>query len=282
MISLKITLIFQSSILILLTLLPHIKCDHKWYFESDLSEAESKTQTEIISPRIENTYDEINGTLLYASDLFDQLNDRNKSKDSISKGESSGRSAKTIDFEDLFSDKSERNSFQGDREPRIINDKDLSIKGFIPIVGFGNDKHDSEDKPKRSQESGDSQNYMNQQYSEGMNNGYSHSLNPQQHVSRPEDQRFIGAALQGLAASLSGQPIRKQGFGNEPNNLGSNDGCVCVPFYLCKNGYLSETAKSSVQKSPNIETAQSIINQFSIPMQNPRLQYQNQQKNTKF
>ena len=182
----------------------------------------------------------------------------------------SGRSAKSIDFDQLFPSNGD-----GGREPRIINDKELSIKGFIPIVGFGNDKHDSEEQPQKSQQN---QNYEYQSftgsdsYSQFEKNNFPQQSTNQKHISRPEDQRFIGAALQGLTASLAGKPTRKQGFGYDSNygsnygynNLNGNEGCVCVPFYMCKNGYLTE-AKNSGPKSPNIQTAQSILNQFSIP-----------------
>lgn len=284
MISSKLLLIILSLVLTVLAILPHIKGDQRWYYVPDLLAEESKTHSSHQTfGGFQRSDDENNTTDVMSLDLFDQLNYQNRSNDSIS--EYSGRSAKMINFDDLLNGKSEHNSFQDNREARIINnekDSNLAIKGFIPIVGFGKDKHDSEEESNKPEENSELQHYLSQSYPQGLHYGNSHHLNSPQHISRPEDQRFIGAALQGLAASLSQKPIRKQGFGNEPINYGfnPNDGCVCVPFYMCKNGYLTETAKNSAQKSPNIETAQSIINQFSTPMQTLRPQQQQKYQNS--
>lgn len=285
MISSKLLLTILSLVLTVLAILPYIKGDQRWYYAPDLSAEESETHSQISHQTFggfQRSDDQNNGTDVVSFDLSDQSNYQNRSNDSIS--EYSGRSAKMLNFDDLLNGKSELNSFQGNREGRIINEKDsnLAIKGFIPIVGFGKDKHDSEEESDKPEENSELQHYLSQSYSQGLHNGNSHHSNSPQHIPRPEDQRFIGAALQGLAASLSANPIRKQGFGNDPNNFGlnPNDGCVCVPFYMCKNGYLTETAKNSAQKPPNIETAQSIINQFSAPLQTLRPQQQQKYQNS--
>lgn len=174
-----------------------------------------------------------------------------------------GRSAKSLNFDLEFL--SANNDKEGGREARIINDKDISIKGFIPIVGFNNDKHDSEESTKKNQNFDSYGNF----YPEYNQKRFAQSTQTQKHVPRPEDQRFIGAALQGLTASLAGKPSRKQGYDSSnvfsgQNSVAPNEGCVCVPFYMCKNGYLTE-GKSTGLKAPNIQTAQSIIKQFAIP-----------------
>ena len=200
-----------------------------------------------------------------------QPNIENNSSDNRTEYE--GRSAKSMNFDLDFLSSKDNND--GGREPRIINDKDFQIKGFIPIVGFNNDKHDTEEPPKQSQ-NGDNYGSIYPEYNQKR---FAQSVQNEKHVPRPEDQRFIGAALQGLTASLAGKPLRKQGFDssnrfslqNSLQTMAASDGCVCVPFYMCKNGYLTE-AKNTGLKAPNIQTAQSIIKQFAIPAPLPIVQ----------
>lgn len=126
------------------------------------------------------------------------------------------------------------------RQGRILNDEKISIKGFIPIVGLGEDS--VKDKNK------DQENLM-EKYMKNMasmmgnaDNGQSTDgqSNSQQFSSSSEDPRYIGAALQGLLGNVGS--IRKSGYGLKPQGITRKSDCVCVPFYMCKNGILSDNS----------------------------------------
>ena len=100
----------------------------------------------------------------------------------------------------LYADVQERSLFNDlPRQGRIINDDKISIKGFIPIVGLGEDSVKDNNNNKEN---------IMEQYMKNMAllSGNSDTGNPlenlPQHVAQPEDQRFIGAALQGLLGNV--------------------------------------------------------------------------------
>lgn len=158
---------------------------------------------------------------------------------------------------ELYGDVQERSLQLSDmpRQGRIINDEKISIKGFIPIVGLSEDSvksSGSERKPERMDGLSYMEKYMKNAMASSSNGDGQYSSgqvqdNLPQHVAQPEDQRFIGAALQGLLGNMGG--IRKSGYGHKaPSPINRKSDCVCVPFYMCKNGYLSQSASS--QSSP--------------------------------
>lgn len=156
----------------------------------------------------------------------------------------------------LYGDVQERSLQLSDlpRQGRIINDEKISIKGFIPIVGLSEDSvksSGSERKPERMDGLSYMEKYMKNAMTSSSNGDGQYSSgqlldNLPQHVAQPEDQRFIGAALQGLLGNMGG--IRKSGYGHKQPSINRKSDCVCVPFYMCKNGYLSQSANS--QSSP--------------------------------
>lgn len=286
----KITTVFLIAIIVL----PCINCEPRWYFSKNEPQRDSEIKN--ISPNDNITIiddDSSNNASFYINS--DLLNVRDN--DNVT--DSEGRSAKMFKLEDLLAadDGDDSSSYQGQRESRIINDEkspNLSIKGFIPIVGLSADKDDNKpkikpNKPEEQAESYAPYSHLLHSYSQGVPYNNNPQAGLQQHVAKPEDQRFIGAALQGIAASLAGRPTRKYGTGGEhyspSNNLGfdaNHDGCVCVPFYMCKNGFLDQGAKSSSSSKINLETAQSIINQFAVKAPtryDVGPQYNHQQKN---
>lgn len=130
------------------------------------------------------------------------------------------------------------------REGRIINDEKMTIKGFIPIMGLASDDSNKDKNAPNDAAAGYLDNYMKNMAGGG---GAQNEANEQQkqqalmdlynnlpqHVAKPEDQRFIGAALQGLLGNSNllsklQKPARKSD-------------CVCVPFYMCKNGRIVES-----------------------------------------
>ena len=117
------------------------------------------------------------------------------------------------------------------RQGRIINDDKISIKGFIPIVGLGEDS-------AKEKNSNNMEKYLKSMSSlpNTFENG-NPSENMPQNVPQTEEQgRFIGAALQGLL----GNSMKKPSFGIRSGITRKSD-CVCVPFYLCKNGILTDS-----------------------------------------
>lgn len=145
-------------------------------------------------------------------------------------------------------------SLDSPREGRILNDDKISIKGFIPIVGLSGDSGSSgnnNNNDKKNQDSASIQSQLEQSFIEKYfknmqkqaNNGDNGDPQAQQqqypqHVAQPEDQRFFGAALQGLLSNVNSLKQQKQqGF-----RRGGTGDCVCVPFYMCKNGFVVEGA----------------------------------------
>lgn len=138
------------------------------------------------------------------------------------------------------------------REGRILNDEKISIKGFIPIVGIGEDSgKDKNRNNNNNDENGRPSEVDLNQYLKSMAAANSEQPNSQydsypQHVVRPEDNRFIGSALQGLLGNVD--LIRKPNLQNQVIKRKSD--CVCVPFYLCKNGFLAQSSTELNQFSP--------------------------------
>lgn len=138
------------------------------------------------------------------------------------------------------------------RQGRIINDDKISIKGFIPIVGLG------EDAVKEPSKYGDKSPQIDSNFFEKylknmgtfMNVGKDQTEIPQ-HMAQPEDQRVIGSALQGLLGNVNS--FRKPNlFMKQTINRKSD--CVCVPFYMCKNGFLVEQSSPElypIQRKPH-------------------------------
>jgi hypothetical protein len=144
-----------------------------------------------------------------------------------------------LDLDVLLGDKSQR-QFSGSRQSRILSDDDkgtpnMAIQGFIPILSIA-PNHNKVDKDKnKTPHKLDLDANNNEQinaYAGQTESGY----------AGPQDGKFIGAALQNLASKISGKPRRKYGQDN-----GQQGDCVCVPFYMCKKGYI----ESSMAKNFN-------------------------------
>ncbi|RWS27437.1 Serine proteinase stubble-like protein [Leptotrombidium deliense] len=165
------------------------------------------------------------------------------------------RVSRALDLDVYVGDKTKR-QFSGTRQSRILNEDkkpNLAIQGFIPIVSVG---QPSVAEPEKISEVDD--------HSESSPQGY-------QGYAGPADAKFIGAALQNLAASIGAKPKRKLFHHFQPNR---NSECVCVPFYMCKNGFLESTGKNGQNVAYNTKTyeenlaaAQSELNRHSIPAQ---------------
>lgn len=196
----------------------------------------------------------------------------------------SARNGRMLDLDALFGDfaasrANKDRSPTGNRQSRYLSSpqspsldvgggKKLHIQGFIPIVGVKdatddeggsgglNDGHESDQKhrppvtndlPYAASSIGHAsfgvQRYLNSDQQTMMN---IQQQQQQQHV----DAKFSGASV---IDSLK-KPLKKiSGFSgnNEQHQMESihkqSQNCLCVPFYMCKNGYLSESSLSKNQ-----------------------------------
>lgn len=208
--------------------------------------------------RYENIFNDENNASLYFTSPFSKRSGDVKDEPKPA-NETSGRA---LDLEALFGEPSVT-SQSGERESRIVNEKPkINIQGFIPIITMDKSQshvpqnHQPQPiyNPASSQESFQSQPVFTQN-------------NPSYGYAGPEHgkQAFggIGAALQNLAVF---RPLKRKygSVGYPQEQLTPGVDCLCVPFYMCKRGFLeSSTAKNSFANQ----------NQNQNPYQS---QYQNQ------
>ncbi|RWS06563.1 hypothetical protein B4U79_12276 [Dinothrombium tinctorium] len=172
----------------------------------------------------------------------------------------SSRAPRALDLDAFLGDAPKKKAI-GTRQSRILNDDNpknkLAIQGFIPIVTLGQQSEPTNSKPEKpEQETNDDP------YSGSAEHGF----------AGPQDAKYIGAALQNFAATLSGKAKRKLGYEPGFNNGFDNRECICVPFYMCKNGFLETTSKNYGTQPPTPEAyeesllnAQSELQKHSIP-----------------
>jgi len=211
---------------------------------SDISPSDEESSTHNVTGQVEltklrydnNVFNDPNNASLYInypSELVEKVH-HNQTR------ETRGRA---LDLEALLGEPTNPKE-TGERESRIINDRpSMAIQGFIPIVTIGKDGR----RP-------DSTSYGHHSFLPH-NQEQNHNQQPQMPTfhelpayDRPpvEEPKFIGGALQGLASAL--RPKRKNGY--DGGVVGQD--CLCVPFYMCKNGYLeSAAAKNSAGHFPS-------------------------------
>lgn len=191
--------------------------------------------------RYENIFNDENNASLYFGNPFSKRKGDVKDEPNPT-NETSGRA---LDLEALFGESSIP-SESGERESRIVNEKPkINIQGFIPIISVDKSQHQSPQSnpqpvfnPNLSQESYESQPVFSPN-------------NPSYSYAGPENGKQaqfggIGAALQNLAVF---RPLkRKYGSAGYPQEqLTPGVDCLCVPFYMCKRGFLeSSTAKNNM------------------------------------
>lgn len=214
-----------------------------------------------------------------------------------------GRSSRALDL-DHYLGGSRKARKEGHRESRILNDNidltsssssssssaksGLAIQGFIPIVSLSGSptggssiispsptsavapvKHSNDYNPGNGNDNNNA-NYQEEGY-----------LPPSNGYAGPNDAKFLGAALQGLTAAFKPKP-----HGYDPNvyegynGPAANRDCVCVPFYMCKNGFLEQRSKNppvnalmghrpanNLGDYEDLVNAQSILNQYQMSPQ---------------
>lgn len=203
--------------------------------------------------------------------LYFDLSSLTPENDKTNSTQSTGRSSRALDL-DHYLGGPRKSRREGNRESRILNDETpaMAIQGFIPIVSLANNQGNSGNNPSR----GSSNEYSNSNNEEG------DLSNHQQGYAGPNDAKFLGAALQGLTSAFK----QKQHHQHHQQNYGPIKDCICVPFYMCKNGFLAQRQKNpSLSESilgnannyeevlPNSNSydelihAQSMLNQYNIP-----------------
>lgn len=195
------------------------------------------TGQELTRMRYDNSFnDPSNASLYIQSDL---LRPQNRTRGQ----------ARALDLDALLGEPSNAPRQTGDRESRIINEKpSLNIQGFIPIVTLNKDQ-----KRPESHTSIGHQSFLPHYEPPPpppAATGHFDTI-----YGRPQEEpKFIGGALQGLASAL--RPKRK-GYDGVPGH-----DCLCVPFYMCKNGYLESSTAKNYQNQHSDETV--LKQQFAV------------------
>lgn len=236
------SVIVSSCILTISMLSLLVAISTAWDLHHDI-ESKTNSSQKNFEPRFtryENIFNDENNASLYVGSPFSRRS--GDVKDELKPAnETTGRA---LDLEALFGESSS-DSQTGDRESRIVNEKPkINIQGFIPIITVDksqrghvqNQQPQPVYSPSSSQDSFESQPVFSQN-------------NPSYGYAGPEHgkQAFggIGAALQNLAVF---RPLKRKfgspGYPQEQLTPGVD--CLCVPFYMCKRGFLeSSTAKNS-------------------------------------
>lgn len=142
--------------------------------------------------------------------------------------------------ETKFADANGRSLFEDiPRQGRILNDENISIKGFIPIVGLTSS---NENKNTNIQQQLGT--------TERSPNNYDDGGNFPKYQAGPEDQRYIGAALQGLIGNMSPFNRPNQLLKPQQPPINRKSDCVCVPFYMCRNGFITGSQTGSYNEFP--------------------------------
>ena len=155
---------------------------------------------------------------------------------SVSPAPMNETSGRALDLDALLGTSSktqERNS--GEREGRIVNDPRPEIQGFIPIISLKRPEQQSISPPQPVYQTSP---VMDSYESQSSFPGY----------AGPEQAKQAGGVFGGIGAALQNFRLkRKQGFGGSDMIPGQD--CLCVPFYMCKKGYLEGMTAKNAQGS---------------------------------
>lgn len=191
----------------------------------------------------------------------------------------SGRNGRMLDLDALVGDfaaskaNKDRN-LSGNRQSRFLTStnldainakKQLQIQGFIPIIGLKDVVDDDtttgqQSRPTESQSSMTPNRYQQQQpqdlpYAQSSIGhatfGVQRYLNTDQHHNMDLSTQASHTQTSGVLDTFK-RPIRKlSGFpstSTESNHAQTQrQNCLCVPFYICKNGYISESSLGKTQ-----------------------------------
>lgn len=202
-----------------------------------------------------------------------------------SQASTSARNGRMMDLDALVGDfsashKTKLQSMTGNRQSRFLSNsnlevggKKLQIQGFIPIVGMKDDSF--EDQSHGQESSGErEQSYAKQTHPFPQNTndlpyaqssvGHatfgvqrylqtdqgSYPSDNQQTTSKSSVSPFVESIKAPLKRLTSFTGVSGQGSSSSLSNQQKNSDCLCVPFYMCKNGYISESSvtKSQIQK----------------------------------
>lgn len=204
----------------------------------------------------------------------------------------SARNGRMLDLDALLGDHAssranKERSQTGNRQSRFINSsptfdlggssgKRLHIQGFIPIVGVRDVTESGQDElgeqfkqPKRHQPQVPELSYAQSSIGHASFVGVQRYLNSGDQTSQDMGQTKSSSVIENIK-----KPIKKltgSYFGNEvSSHQSTSQRCFCVPFYMCKNGYLSNSSlgKSQIQQLINQQHPSS-NNMRAMPTQRP-------------
>lgn len=260
--------------------------DGQWKKEDLPKEAMDEDDPPVISIKSERTKKsfDLNSTDNTSSDQSNddkKMEDLKNAKESFKQGnDTMGRSSSNYGLDELINSKD-------DKEGRIMNADDelvlekprMNIQGFIPVVGLagaaalGSAAAINSASQKRQRLYSDSYserfsssaqqpslpNFMLNQNQYNPTNLMSQQNQYQQtrfgQPPRSERRRF-SSTLQNLASSLTGsvnklakrkQVVDYSTFATE---------CICVPFYMCRSGFIEQTAKNQPGFGQTFQMAQ--------------------------
>lgn len=209
-------------------------------------------------------------------------NESKKSNQNADSSSARSRGGRMMDLDALVGDFAasqaiKERSLSGNRQSRYLSSpsidvgggKKLHIQGFIPIVGV-KDVTEDESSSSSSNEQADQDQMAATRHqpklqvanelpygqssighaSFGVQRYLSNDQQQQQQQQQVDSKSSGGSMLDSLK-----KPLKLAGFSGTSSSVDLNQqqqqqNCLCVPFYMCKNGYISESglAKSQVQQ----------------------------------
>jgi hypothetical protein len=259
-----ITMIRCQALIVLALMLHTIQCESndQWNHSDLPREISDEDETVGVAESMSNhkwfQKDSANNASLYLGEAFERLTSINssesksewsKSSDKKPANSTSGRSGRELDLDALLTGSVKQHEV-GERESRILNDppSGMAIQGFIPVLGLGAVAAAGAASLASSSNAHSLVQQSFQKHASHVPYGYPY---PKQTGSA------ISHRLQALASSFS--PINKlnrrryQAPSPAPSSasLQSLDygqfaqQCTCVPFYMCKAGYIEQERSNS-------------------------------------
>ena len=220
---------------------------------------------------------------------LDDLKNVKDSKNIKNSNDTTGRSFGNYELDELLDEK------KSSKESRIMNADDegvleshrpkMNIQGFIPVVGLASAAIgsaailSSQQQQQKRQRLFSTDSFLdrytgsNSQSSSMPNFATQNQFNPNQQINQPprfasqqpprySDRRSFGSSLQNFASSLSGSLTggvnklakRRQQDKIDYSSFASE--CICVPFYMCRSGFIEQTAKNQAGVGQTFQMAQ--------------------------
>lgn len=226
-----------------------------------------------------------NVTFVYEANEF--LPAANSKNEPASQSMTSARNGRMMDLDALVGDfaasraNKERNlDKHGERQSRFMSNLDigqgkrLHIQGFIPIVGVkdvtGEDQDEQEEQLQRQkQRAALAQSAAELPYAQSSIGHATFGVQRYLNIEAPSQQQQQQAKFSGATVvETLKKPIKKlvRYSGKELEQAGSQQAnCICVPFYMCKNGYISDpNFQQQQQQQVEMKSGQLITGQQQL------------------